>query len=250
MSARATAAALALIAAGTFAHAACGNPEPRAQDARTPESDMASESPRDGWITLFDGTDLSAWRGYQREDAPSSWQVRDGLLAFVPGTGGGDLITREQFDDFELQLEWRVGPAGNSGIFYRATEDHEEIWHGAHEMQILDDAGHQDGGDPSTSAGAAYALYPSSADVAKPAGEWNQVRIIARGPHVEHWLNGVKVVEYEIGSEDWNRRMRASKFVEHPGFGEARRGHIGLQDHGDPVWYRNIRIRPLTETEG
>lgn len=250
MSARVTAAALALIAAGTFAQTACGSPDTRSQNARTPESDMADESPRDGWITLFDGTDLSAWRGYQRTDAPSGWHVRDGLLAFAPGVEGGDLITRDQFDDFELRLEWRVGPAGNSGIFYRATEDREEIWHGAHEMQILDDAGHRDGGDPSTSAGAAYALYPPSADVVRPTGEWNQVRIVASGPHVEHWLNGVKVVEYEIGSEDWNRRMRASKFIERPGFGESPRGHIGLQDHGDPVWYRDIRIRPLTETEG
>lgn len=250
MSARTTAAALALIAAATLAPAACGSPDNRAENARNPESDMADESLQGGWITLFDGTDLSAWRGYRRTDAPGGWQVREGLLTFVPGVEGGDLVSRDQFDDFELQLDWRVGPAGNSGIFYRATEDHEEIWHGAHEMQILDDAGHQDGGDPATSAGAAYALYPATADVVKPAGEWNSVRIVADGPRVEHWLNGVKIVEYEIGSDDWNTRMRASKFIEHAGFGEARRGHIGLQDHGDPVWYRNIRIRPITERGG
>lgn len=250
MTGRAPAAAIALIALGAFAPAACGSPDTRAQDARNPESQMADESARDGWITLFDGTDLSAWRGYRRSDAPAGWKVRDGLLAFVPGEDGGDLITQDQFDDFELELDWRVGPAGNSGIFYRATEHHEEIWHGAPEMQVLDDAGHRDGGDPATSAGAAYGLYPPTADAVKPAGEWNRVRIVARGPHIEHWLNGVKVVEYEIGSEDWNARVRASKFAERPGFGETRRGHIGLQDHGDPVWYRDIRVRPITDTEG
>ena len=249
MRARSTAAALALIAVATIPQAACGSPD-TTQDARNPEADVAEGRVQDGWITLFDGTDLAAWRGYQRADAPGGWQVREGLLTFVPGGEGGDLITREQFDDFELQLEWRVGPAGNSGIFYRATEDHELIWHGAPEMQILDDAGHQDGGNAATSAGAAYALYPPTADVVKPAGEWNSVRIVADGPRVEHWLNGVKIVEYEVGSEDWNARVRASKFVDWPAFGEARSGHIGLQDHGDPVWFRDIRIRPLTEPEG
>ena len=246
MRAAAPAATVILVAAATLAAVACGSPETRAPNADDPEAVMSDESLRDGWIPLFDGRDLSAWRGYQRTDRPAGWQVRDGLLVFSPGVEGGDLITRDQFDDFELRLDWRVGPAGNSGIFYRATEGHEEIWHGAPEMQILDDAGHRDGGDPTTSAGAAYALYAPTADVVKPAGEWNSARIVAHGPRVEHWLNGVKVVEYEVGSEDWNARVRASKFVEWPGFGEARRGHLGLQDHGDTVWFRDIRVRPLT----
>jgi hypothetical protein len=249
MSVRATAAAAIALAAGTLAPAACGNADTRAHNARTAESDMVDGSPQESWITLFDSTDLSAWRGYRRADIPAGWQIRDGLLAFVPGRDGGDLITREQFDDFELRLDWRVGPGGNSGIFYRATEDHEAIWHGAPEMQVLDDAGHRDGGDPATSAGAAYALYAPATDAVRPAGEWNQVRIIARGPRVEHWLNGERIVAYEIGSDDWNARVRASKFVEWPEFAHARRGHIGLQDHGDPVWYRVIRIRPLPESE-
>lgn len=198
-----------------------------------------------GWIVLFDGTDLSAWRGYLRPDLPSGWQIRGQELVFVPGGDGGDIITRDEFDDFELRLEWRVGPAGNSGVFYRASEDFEVIWYGAPEVQVLDDARHPDGGDPSTSSGALYALYPSTAEVVNPAGEWNAFRVVARGPHVEHWLNGVKVVEYEAWSEDWYDRIAASKFAEYPGFGEARVGHIGLQDHGDTVWYRDIRVRPI-----
>ena len=226
--------------------AGAGDEDARTAEAPAANADMAETPAQDtAWIALFDGTDLSAWRGYRRPDLPPAWQARDGRLTFVPGEEGGDIVTREQFDDFELELDWRVGPAGNSGVFYRASEDFEVIWHGAPELQILDDAGHADGQDPMTSAAAAYALYPPSQQVVKPAGEWNEVRVVARGPHVEHWLNGVKVVEYEAGSEDWNQRVAGSKFAEYPGFGEARRGHIGLQDHGDTVWFRDIRVRPI-----
>lgn len=241
----------AAAAAGIMALIACGPPDGRTEDASTeaPRSGaptMSAATPQDtGWIDLVDGSDHSAWRGYRREELPAGWRARDGMLGFVPGVEGGDIVTREEYGDFEFELEWRVGPAGNSGIFYRATEERDVIWESAVEMQVLDDEGHVDGGTPATSAGAAYALYPPTADVVKPAGEWNRVRIVALGPHVEHWLNGEKVVEYEAWSEDWNRRVAASKFAEFPGFGEARRGHIGLQDHGDEVWYRNIRIRRL-----
>ena len=209
---------------------------------------MDAPDPDTGWIALFDGTDLSAWRGYQREDVPAGWQARDGLLVFDPSAGeGGDLVTRESFGDFELELDWRVEPGGNSGIFYRADEDPDVIWHHAPEMQILDDDAHADGDNPATSAGAAYALYPATEDVVRPAGEWNRVRIVARGPRIEHWLNGTKIVEYEVGSPDWDRRVADSKFADYPGFGEAAEGLIGLQDHGDTVWFRNIRIRPISQ---
>lgn len=207
---------------------------------------MAGSADQDtGWIALFDGTDLAAWRGYRRPQLPAGWRVMDRELVFVPGGDGGDIITRDQFADFELELEWRVGPEGNSGVFYRATEDFEVIWHGAPEAQVLDDARHPDGGDASTSSGALYALYPPTAEVVNPAGQWNAFRVVAQGPRVEHWLNGVKVVEYEAWTEDWYDRVAASKFAEFPGFGEARSGHIGLQDHGDTVWYRDIRVRPI-----
>jgi hypothetical protein len=138
-----------------------------------------------------------------------------------------------------------VGKAGNSGIFYRVDERAEIIWHHAPEYQVLDNAGHRDGKSPLTSAGSCYAVYPPARDVTRPAGEWNATRILSRGNHVEHWLNGTKVAEFEIGSEEWNARVAASKFKQYPEFGKARRGRIGLQDHGDVVSYRNIRIRPL-----
>jgi hypothetical protein len=198
-----------------------------------------------GWIILFDGSRLDAWRGYRSEAIPACWQIAEDGTLHCTGESGGDLITREQFADFVLELEWKVAPKGNSGIMYRVTEAYEAPWMSGPEYQILDNAGHADGNDPKTSAGACYALYPTDPAAVRPAGEWNQTRIVVDSTHVEHWLNGHKVVEYTLGSDDWNARVAASKFQVYPDFGKARQGHIALQNHGDPVWYRNIRIRPL-----
>ncbi|HEX6132642.1 MAG TPA: DUF1080 domain-containing protein [Longimicrobiales bacterium] len=204
------------------------------------EQDMSAQ---EGWIALFDGTSTDAWRGYNREDLPAGWRVVDGALTMVEP--GGDIITTEQFESFELELEWMVREGGNSGIFYRAVETSDPIYYSAPEMQVLDDARHVDGGSRLTAAGANYGLHPAPEGVVRPAGEWNAVRILVNGNHVEHWLNGQKVVEYELGSDDWKQRVAASKFNEWPTYGKAERGHIGLQDHGDWVAYRNIRIRVL-----
>lgn len=196
-----------------------------------------------GWRLLFDGRTTEGWRGYRKESMPAGWQAMDGALVRV--APAGDIVTEQTFADFELALEWKVEKLGNSGIFYRASEQESPIWTNAPEMQVLDDARNADGQSPLTSAGALYALYPVPRGVVKPAGEWNAVRIVADGPRVEHWLNGVKVVEAEIGSPDWEGRVARSKFADLTGFAQARRGHIGLQDHGDRVWFRNIRIREL-----
>ncbi len=198
------------------------------------------------WIVLFDGTDLDAWRGYRRDDVPAGWRIEDDVLAFAPSAGdGGDLVTREEFDDFELVLEWKVSPGGNSGIFYRGSEDADYMYETGAEMQVLDNGAHADGASPLTSAGSNYALYAAERDVTHPVGEWNEARILAHGAHVEHWLNGVKLLEYEQGGEDWRERVAASKFAAWPGYGTAMSGHLGLQDHGNPVWFRNIRVRRL-----
>jgi 3-keto-disaccharide hydrolase len=183
------------------------------------------------------------WRGFKMDSLPSGWQIVDGALTRV--ASGGDIVTRKTYRDFELTLEWKVAPGGNSGIFYRASEDDDAIYWTAPEMQVLDDAGHKDGQSRLTAAGSDYGLYPAPAGVVKPAGEWNSVRIDVRGNHVEHWLNGVKVVEYELGSPDWEAKVKASKFAPHPRYGRNAEGHIGLQDHGDWVAYRNIKIREL-----
>jgi hypothetical protein len=167
----------------------------------------------------------------------------DGALTRV--RPGGDIITTGTYANFELTLEWKISPGGNSGIFYRASEDTDAIYWNAPEMQVLDDSGHSDGRSRLTAAGSDYGLYPSPAGVVKRAGEWNAVRLEVNGTHVEQWLNGVRVVEYEFGSPDWAARVAASKFAPHPHYGKNTVGHIGLQDHGDWVAYRNIQIRVL-----
>ena len=196
-----------------------------------------------GWRPLFDGATTGGWRGYRRAQIPGGWQAVDGALTRVGE--GGDIITNEQFANFELALEWKVAPGGNSGIFYRATEAGDAVYTSGPEMQVLDDARHVDGKSRLTSAGSLYGIYAAPAGVVKPAGEWNAARIVVNGNHVEHWLNGVKVVDYELGSADWEKRVREAKFREWPEYGRAKRGHIALQDHGDWVAYRNIRIKVL-----
>ncbi|HXF94951.1 MAG TPA: DUF1080 domain-containing protein [Gemmatimonadales bacterium] len=204
---------------------------------------LTPEERAQGWRLLFDGKTTAGWRGWRQDTVPPGWQVVDGALTRVGP--GGDIITRDQFRNFELVLEWKVAPGGNSGIFYRASEDDSAIYWTAPEMQVLDDAAHADGQDRLTSAGALYGLYPAPRGAVKPAGEWNQVRIVVNGNHVEHWLNGVKLVECDLGSPDWEARVKASKFAPHPRFGKNAEGYIGLQDHGDWVAYRNIKIREL-----
>ena len=196
------------------------------------------------WRSLFDGKSLNGWRGYQMHRPPTGWSASDGVLSKRSPTE--DLISDDVFGDFELELEWKIGPGGNAGIFYRGTEEYNHIYWSATEYQLLDDAAAPDGKDRLTSAGAAYALYPSPAGIVKAAGQWNATRIICRGPHVEHWLNGKKLVEYEMWSADWEAKMKASKFVDYKNYARAKAGHIGFQgDHDGELAFRNIRIREL-----
>ena len=198
----------------------------------------------EGFRSLFDGTGLDAWRGYKKPSVPDGWRVVDGSLTLM-AAGAGDIITRDQFRNFDLRLDWKVAEGGNSGIFYRATEEGDYVWRTGSEYQLLDDARHADGRSELTSAGSNFALYPVPRGVSRAAGEWNSSRLLVNGSHVEHWLNGVKVVEYELGSADWQARVRASKFASMPLYGRAPQGHIGLQDHGDRIEFRNIRVRVL-----
>jgi len=196
-----------------------------------------------GWRLLFDGKTTTGWRNYGKPTISDGWVVQDGALTRVGA--GGDIITSDEFKNFELSIDWKIEPGGNSGIFYRAAEDTDEIYWNAVEMQVLDDAKHPDGQSPVTSAGAAYDLYPAPPGHVHPGGEWNTARLIVNGNHVEHWLNGVKLLEYELGSRDWDSKVAGSKFKPHPRFGKNSQGHIGLQDHGNVVAYRNIKIRVL-----
>jgi hypothetical protein len=212
-------------------------PTPEPQNFLTPEEKAA------GFKLLFDGKTTRGWQGYRKGHVIDGWEVKDGCLVRVGP--GGDIATDGQYGDFELKLEWRIAPAGNSGIFYRVDDSVGPPWETGPEMQVLDNDEHADGKDPKTSAGSNYGLYAPFHDVTVPVGYFNRVRIVARGNHIEHWLNGEKVVEYELGSDDWRQRVTGSKFEAWPRYGTVPRGRIVLQDHGDPVWYRNIKIREL-----
>jgi len=210
----------------------------------TPMNTLSAEDQQAGWKLLFDGKSTAGWRNYKKETVGPGWTVIDGVLT-RSGENAGDIVTTDKYRNFELALDWRVAEGGNSGILYRATEDNEYIWQSAPEMQILDDEHHSDGKSPLTSAGSNFALYPAPRGVVHPAGQWNAARILVNGNHVEHWLNGQKLLEYELGSPEWKDRVAKSKFSTMPNYGKAAEGYIGLQDHGDKVEFRNIRIRVL-----
>ncbi len=199
-----------------------------------------------GWHLLFDGKDTSAWRGFRKKAFPTQgWSVENGELRHHKGQGGGDIITREIYRDFEFSCEWKAAPGANSGIFYRVSEKGGSTWSTGPEMQILDDLRHQDGGSPLTSAGALYAMIAGARSVAMPADHWNHARIKVQKSQVEHWLNGTLVVSYTLRSPQWYALKSKSKFKDMAEFGEMLEGHIALQDHGDLVSFRNLKIRRL-----
>jgi hypothetical protein len=227
-------------------------PEPEATDEpataestlqEAPPNTLTEQERRDGWRLLFDGSTTRGWRGYKQPSMPAGWQVMNGALTRTGQTS--DIITDQQFGDFELALEWKIAPGGNSGIFFRAIEGQGAIYEYAPEVQVLDDAGHADGLSELTSAGSNFALHPAARGVVRPAGQWNSARLRVDGGRVQHWLNGQLIVDYQISSDDWKRRVAASKFAAWPQYGLAQRGHIGLQEHGNEVAFRSIKIREL-----
>jgi hypothetical protein len=204
-----------------------------------------TQSRTSNWRPLFDGKSLDGWRGYKAATVPSGWRVVDGTLA--KDAPVADIVSKEEFGDFELEMDWKIGEAGNSGIFYRGTEEYDHIYWSAPEFQLLDDIKAEDNKTRDHCAGSVYALYESPIGHLKPVGEWNTARIVANGAHVEHWLNGFKLFEYELDSPDWQARVKASKFGKWPNFGKARRGRIAMQgDHPGTLAFRNIRIREIT----
>ncbi len=219
----------------------CAGPQSENNTAGSDQAD--AETDAGAWVTLADG----AWRAYGGEALPGAWTwTEEGALHFSGEGEGGDIVTTDQFADFELELEWKISPGGNSGIMFRVSEDHDYPWRTGPEYQILDDAVHPDALEGSDRlAGANYDVHAPDTSTANPAGEWNSARILARGPHVEHWLNGERVVSYELWSEDWKARIAESKWIDMPDYGMKESGHISLQDHGDPIWFRNVRIRRL-----
>ena len=232
-----TAIGLLLGSAACHRTAVVSSPAPASMTAAPAESGA-------GWVSLLDGSTLSGWRGYKMDTVPSGWSAVNGVLTKTGSAA--DLMTRQQYGNFELAFDWMLPPGGNAGVFYRATEEYDHIYWSGPEYQLLDDARHPDGRSRLTAAGSAYAVYPSPAGFVKPADEWNHSVIVVNDAHVEHWLNGTKVVDYELWSPDWKARVAKSKFAEYPHYGLATRGYIGLQgDHDGTLQLRNIKLRVL-----
>ena len=211
---------------------------------------LTDEQKAEGWQLLFDGQSLNGWKIF-KDRKNNSWEVVDGMLHCkapieTPGVDNerSDLMTLEQYDNFELYLEWKIAPQSNSGIMYRVTEEFEQPYLTGPEYQIIDDAGYAHEKE-FHHTGANYDMHIAENKKLNPVGEWNSSKIVANGNQIEHWLNGNKVVAYEINSEDWINRKNASKWAEATGYGVPAKGHIDLQDHGSEIWFRNIMIRRL-----
>ena len=214
-----------------------------------PVNELGEKEKAEGWKLLFDGEDASPWwRGYKKDGLPEAWKAVDSAL--VLKGKGGDLVTKDEYESFEFAVDWKISPGGNSGVMFKVKETDGPSWSTGPEAQILDN---QKGHDPQK-AGWLYQMYPAEVDATKPVGEWNHFVLrcqkTATGTyHCTHWMNGVPYVDYEIGSQDWNERLAKSKFKDMPGFAKADAGHICLQDHGNEVAFRNIKIRILPTAE-
>lgn len=246
-----------------------GSPGCSRDEDRSPSSgdfvpNTLTEAEREaGWALLFNGRDFTGWRGLGRDTVPDGhWEVDDGAIKKVPSgevplqedgqpLEGGDLMTVEAYEDFEFSFEWRISRAGNSGVKYNVSEELSTSQPPGYaalgfEFQVLDDDEHPDAkADPTHTAGALYDLIAPQSKALKPVGEYNSSRIVFRGLHGEHWLNGVKVLEFDLETAEMRERLARSKYRSIPGFADKRRGHIVLQDHTDAVWFRNLKLRRL-----
>lgn len=215
------------------------------------DNTLTKEESETGWKLLFNGSDTEGWRGYKSKDMPTAWKVLDGTL-MTTGAGDdiiGDIITVDTYENFDLKLEWKLSPEGNSGILYHIVEKPEldATYYSGPEYQIIDDIGFPGGVTPLNSTGADYAMTP--ADIAQkvlhPIGEWNHSRIVFDHGKVSHYLNGKKIVEFTAWNPEWYAKVAQSKWKSYPAYGKSKTGYIGLQDHGSKIWYKNIKIKAL-----
>lgn len=212
------------------------------------QNTLTAQEKKDGWQLLFDGKTTSGWRNYKSDKLAPRWKVSNGELYLDKSVKeGGDIMTDKEYQDYELVLEWKIGACGNSGIIFNVVEDakYDNTYNTGPEMQVLDNTCHPDAKIIKHRAGDLYDLISCSKETVKPAGEWNAVRIVSKNAKMEFWLNGTMVVEFTMHTPEWDQMVAKSKFATMPGFGKAVKGHIALQDHGDPVWFRNIKIREL-----
>ena len=197
-----------------------------------------------GWQLLFNGKNMEHWRNFKKPDLHDKWRVENGEMKLV-GKGGGDILTKKTYQNFDLRLEWKISVAGNSGIFIMADEVGEHIYSHAPEVQILDNEKHYDNKVDSHLSGSIYDMIASPVDSQKTALQWNQVRILLNNSALKVWQNNVMTVDVQVGNEHWQSLLSKSKFKDWQGFGLTDVGHIGLQDHGDPVAFKNIKIKSL-----
>ncbi len=213
------------------------------------DNTLTSEEKKAGWQLLFDGKTTNGWRMYQNKPA-DCWGVKNGEL-YCKGSETdksdlrADIITKDQYENFELSIDWKIAPKGNSGIMYHVTEEQNAAYLTGPEYQLIDDEGYPDKLENWQKTGADYAMYTAVKNAAKPVGEYNTTKIVVKGAHREHWLNGVKVVEFEAWSDDWKKRKSEGKWKDTPSYGMAKKGYICLQDHGSGVWFKNIKLRKL-----
>lgn len=215
----------------------------------------AASKPDDGWVSLFDGKTLGGWHNYGKTTVGEAWKVADGNLyldttkkAGWQTSQGGDIVSAEEYENFDLKLEWKIAPGGNSGIIFYVHEDstkYKYVWNTGPEMQVLDNDRHPDGKIPKHRAGDLYDLISCSKETVKKPGEWNEAEIIAKDGKLNFFLNGTNEVSTTLWDDAWKKLVAGSKFHEWPDFGTYKKGHIALQDHGNTVWFRNIKIKRL-----
>lgn len=215
----------------------------------TSDNMLTDTEKNQGWKLLFDGQSLNGWHTFQKKDESPKWAVEEGAIVLKEG-GAGDIVTDEQYGDFELELEWKIAEGGNSGIMYHVQEDpkFKATYATGPEVQVLDDERHPDakqGKNGNRVAGSLYDMLAPTEKATKPAGQWNKIRIVVNDGKAEHYMNGTKIVEYPTKGAQWDKMVEGSKFKGWEGFGKFDTGHIALQDHGDVVMYKNIKIRPL-----
>lgn len=220
-------------------------------NAATMDNELTTQEKNNGWALLFDGKTLNGWRTYQNKPS-TSWVVEDGMLVSKADHSANakhaDLITDREFSNFELQIDWKIPAKANSGIMYRVTEDYPQTYESGPEYQILDDKGYAGEVEPYQATGANYAMDVPTEAASNPVGEWNHTLIVVNNNHVEHWLNGKKVVEYELGSDEWKKHKEEGKWKDAAGYGMAKMGHIALQEsHGveGDILFKNIKIKEL-----
>lgn len=208
---------------------------------------LSEKEKKEGWRLLFNGKNLDGWRTFQGKEI-SGWKVVDGVLnnSGVGSDHGGDIITREKFQNFELSLEWKIAPQSNSGIFYHVNEKiGTAIYESGPEYQLIDDKGWPDKLRDDQYSGANYGMHAPKNAVVKDVNDWNLARIVVDGGHVQHYLNGVKVVDYQLWDNDWKQLKEKGKWKDYPYYGMARKGQIGLQDHGGLAQFRNMKIKVI-----